>query len=140
MTIYTRLTATAARMLAPVASGGKGALVTITSPGTPGGYNPMTDTVDDPGAPTTQTGSGVEDKVSTYSVANSLAESGDVTFHLSAMTYDENGRSTGIPLVQPVKDRDVLTKADGDWAIKEVDPVKPAGVAVMYTLRLRRGP
>lgn len=129
----------AAEDLAPIAAGGMGALVTITSPGTPGTYDPMTDTTSGGSGPTTQTGSGVEDKVSAYSVVNGLAAAGDVTFLLSALAFDANGRATGTALTQPVADRDTLTKADGVWAIKKVDPIKPAGTPIMYTLVLRRG-
>ena len=96
MTIYDRLTSASTRMLAPVASGGKGALVTITTLGTPGEYDEATDT-QTPGTPTTQTGSGVEDAVSAYSVVNGLAQAGDVKFLLSPMTSDAYGRSTGTP-------------------------------------------
>ena len=138
MTIYDRLTSASTRMLAPVASGGKGALVTITTLGTPGEYDEATDT-QTPGTPTTQTGSGVEDAVSAYSVVNGLAQAGDVKFLLSPMTSDAYGRSTGTPLTAPVPDRDTLTKGGQVWAIKKVDPVQPAGTPIMYTLVLRQG-
>lgn len=129
----------AAEDLAPIASGGMGALVTITTPGADGTYDPMTDTTSGASDPVEQISSGVEDKVSTYSVANALAEAGDLQFMLSALVFTADGRMTSTALVAPVADRDTLTKADGVWAIKQVDPIKPAGMPVMYTLRLRRG-
>lgn len=140
MTAYdARAKSTAARMLAPVAAGGKGALVTISSPGSPGTYDPMTDTTTGVSAPVEQISSGVEEKVSTYSVANNLAAAGDLQFLLSALVFTAEGKVTSTPLVAPVADRDTLTKADGVWAIKKVDPIKPAGTPIMYTLTLRRG-
>lgn len=139
MGIYDRLTATSAKMLAPVASGGKGALVTITSPGTGGTYDPMTDTWSGATDPVEQIGSGVEDTVSAYSVASGLAAAGDVKFLLSALTYTSAGAPTSTALVAPVADRDTLTKGDGVWAIKRVEPVSPAGTPILYTLTLRKG-
>ena len=129
----------AAEDLAPVASGGSGQLVTITTPGADGTYDPMTDTTSGASDPVEQISSGVEDKVSSYSVANNLAAAGDLQFLLSALVFTADGRVTSTPLVTPVADRDTLTKADGVWAIKQVDPISPAGTPVMFQLRLRRG-
>ena len=129
----------AAEDLAPTGSGGMGALVTITTPGTDGTYDPMTDTTSGANDPVEQISSGVEDKVSTYSIANNLAAAGDLQFLLSALVFTEDGQITATPLIAPVADRDTLTTADGVWTIKQVDPISPAGRPVMYILRLRRG-
>jgi len=129
----------AAQDLAPISHGGSGQLVTITTPGTAGTYDPMTDTTSGATAPSTQIGSGVEETASAYSVANGLAQAGDIKFLLSALQFTSAGAITSTAMTAPVADRDTLTKADGVWAIKQVDAISPAGLPIIWTLRLRKG-
>jgi hypothetical protein len=120
----------AAEDLAPIAQGGSGEVVTITSPGVDT-FNPATDTTT-PGTPVVQTGSGVEDTYSAFAIGTGLVLAGDVKFLLSALN------SAGAPLTPPVAGQSQLTKADGTWAIMRADPLQPAGTPVMFTLQLRR--
>lgn len=132
MTAYdTRARASAGRVLAPIASGGKGQTVTLTSYGEDT-FDPETETTI-PGAPGVQEGSGVEEAYSAFTVGSGLVQAGDVKFLLSPLNTD------GTAITVPVAGRDTLTKADGDWAIVKVDMLAPAGTAVMFTLQLRRG-
>jgi hypothetical protein len=122
----------AAEDLAPIAQGGAGEVVTITTPGTGGTYDPATDTTSGVTGPTTQTSSGIEEAYSAFSQAQGLVQAGDVRFMMSPL------RTDGTPVVTPVADRDTLTKADGVWAIKKVDPLQPAGTPILFYLQLRR--
>lgn len=124
--------ADAAAELAPIAQGGSGQVVTITAPGTPGTYDPATDTTTGGSGPVTHIGSGLEEKYSAFSVASGVVAAGDVKFLLSPLKGD------GADMPQPVPDSWTLTKADGAWAIKAVEPLSPAGTDVMFTLQLRR--
>jgi len=117
-------------MLAPIAQGGKGQVVTITTPFA-GVHDPATGTVST-GSATTQTGSGVEEAYSSFSVDGERVRASDKKFLLSPLN------SAGAAITAPVADRDTLTLADASiWTIKKVDALKPAGMAVMYTLQLR---
>lgn len=119
-------------MLAPVSRGGKGQVVTLHQPGTDGGFDPMTETAIAPTPPTDHTGSGVEGEAySAFSISSGLVSAGDVRFLLSPMKAD------GTPMPTPVADEWTLTLGGVVHTIKAVDTTKPAGVPVMYELRLR---
>lgn len=124
-----RFLATAARLLAPKPTG-KGQVVTITSPGVDD-FDEATDKAT-PGSPVVQIGSGVEEAYSAFSLAGGLVQGGDILFLLSPLNVN------GLPLSRPVADRDRLEKLDGEWAIKHVDTVAPAGTPVLFKLQLRR--
>jgi hypothetical protein len=132
-----RSRATAARMLAPIASGGKGQVVTLHQPATDGVFDPATDTTSGGSPPTDHTGSGVEEAYSAYSLAQGLVLAGDVKFLLSPLKAD------GTPMPQAVADSWTITKGlnpDGSpkvWAIKRVEPLSPAGTPVLFELQLR---
>lgn len=120
----------AAEDLAPISAGGLGQAVTITTPFA-GVYNPATGAVST-GSATTQAGSGVEEAYSAYSIDGVRVRAGDKKFLLSALN------TAGGAITAPVADRDTLTLADGsEWTIKKVDPLAPAGTAIMFTLQLR---
>lgn len=132
MTAYdVRARSQAGRMLAPVAQGGKGQVVTLSRV-TAGVYNPATGVVEG-GGPSSQTCSGVEESYSAFSISSGLVLAGDKKFLLSPF------KSDGTPISPPIPDVDTLTYADGAaWTVKKSDPLSPAGTVVMYTLQLRR--
>lgn len=127
-----RAKAAAARALAPIAQGGKGQEVTLHQPGTGGTYDPATDTTTGGSAAVDHVGSGLEEAYSAFSVASGVVAAGDIKLLLSPLKAD------GSDMPQPVADSWTLTKADGTWAIKKVDPLSPAGTDVMFTLQLAR--
>lgn len=127
-----RALATAARMLAPKSRGGKGQEVTLHQPATDGVYDPATDTTGPSSPATDHIGSGIEQKYTTYSVANGVVGAKDIEFLLSPLKAD------GSDMPQPVEDSWTLTKADGLWTIKKVDPTSPAGLDCVTVLQLRR--
>jgi hypothetical protein len=121
----------AARMLAPIASGGKGQVVTLSRV-VAGVYNPATGVVEG-GGPVSQTCSGVEESYSAYSIAAGLVLAGDKRFLLSPLS------SAGAAITPPIPDVDTLTMADGvAWTVKKSDPLSPAGTPVLFTLQLRK--
>lgn len=124
---YDDMTATAGEMLVEF-----GQAITLTTPGSGGTFDPATDTTSGAAAPTTQQSSGIEEAYSAYSLAQGLVHAGDIKFLLSPLC------TNGTPVVTPVADRDTLTKADGVWAIKKVDPLEPAGTPILFELQLRR--
>ena len=118
-------------MLAPISKGGKGQPVTITWPGKTV-VDPETDTAK-VGEPRIEQCSGVEEAYSAFTVGQGLVLAGDVKFLLSPLQRD------GTPVTPPVAGL-VLAKADGKpWTVVRVDTLAPAGVAVMFTLQLRKG-
>lgn len=123
---------TAAEMLKPIAQGGFGQEVTLTAPETEGTYDPATDTTSGATPGATHDGSGVEEKYSTLSRATGAVEAGDVKFLLSALKTD------GSVMPQPVADSWTLTRDDGVWTIKRVDPISPAGTDVYFELQIHR--
>lgn len=127
-----RFLATAGRLLAPKSKGGKGQVVTLHQPATDGVFDPATDTTTPGTDEADHEGSGVEENYSAFSVAGGVVAAGDVKFLLSALKVD------GTLMPKPEADRDTLIRADGEWAIKKVDPLMPAGMAIMFTLQLRR--
>lgn len=126
-----RALAQAARQLAPKARGGKGQEVAITGL-IPAGYNPLTDEAES-GGDAVQIGSGIQKGYDARSIDGTLIQRGDKQFLLSPL------QTNGQPIGEIVPDRDVLTKADGQWMIRAVETVAPAGMAVLYKLQLRRG-
>ena len=121
----------ARRGLKPKSQGGKGQAVKLVHP--PG--SPAYDTATGKAtiaAPTMHDCCGVEEAYSAHSIAAGLVLAGDVKFLMSAL--DVRGK----PIPAPVADSDMLQRADGTWSIKRVDSLQPGGLAVMFTLQLRR--
>ncbi len=127
----------AAQDLAPVEQGGSGQLVRINTPAE-GVIDPQTDLITG-GSAVVQIGSGMEEAYSAHSIDGTLILAGDRKFMLAALRFDAAGGITSIAMTAPVPNRDSLTKADGTWSIKRVDALSPAGIAIFYTLQLRRG-
>lgn len=130
MTAYdVRARASAGRALAPIASGGKGQVVTLTYQST--AYDTATGVATV--TTTTATGSGVEESYSAFSIAQGLVLAGDKKFLLSPLT------SAGAAITPPVPDKTTLTMADGvGWTVKKSDPLSPAGTPILYELQLRK--
>lgn len=128
-----RARAQAIRQLAPVAKGGRGQAVTVTTPGTPGTHDPMTDTTSGGSPPASHETSGVETKYKADSIDGTVIQRGDVLFLLSPVKLD------GADLPTPVADRDTLSTADGTWLVKHVETIRPTGLTVMHKLQLRKG-
>lgn len=128
-----RARAQAIRNLAPIAKGGKGQVVTINTPGAPGTHDPMTDTTSGGSPPASHETSGVETKYKADSIDGTVIQRGDVLFLLSPVKLD------GSDLPTPVADSDTLTTADGEWLVKHVETIRPAGLAAMHKLQLRKG-
>lgn len=126
-----RAAAMAARMLAPKPRG-KGQVVTLVQPGAGGTFDPATDATTGGSAPIEHQGSGVEEAYSSNSIDGRLIQAGDVKLMLSPVKLD------GSSMPMPVADSWMLTKSDGDWAVKRVDRTAPAGLVAMYVLQLRR--
>lgn len=109
-----------------------GALVALHQPGSDGTYDTMTDTTSGATPPQTHEAFGVQGEAySAYSIASGLVAAGDVRFLLSTLKVD------GSPLPTPVADQWTLALDGKVHTIKAVDTTKPAGVPVMYELRLR---
>lgn len=124
-----RARAAAGRALAPIAQGGKGQVVTIST-STPGVFNPATSVT--PVVTVVQTGSGVEEAYQARSIDGTLILVGDKKFILSPFN------SAGGLLTKPEPDKSTVTLADGSlWTVKRVDPLSPAGLDIMFTLQLR---
>lgn len=118
-------------MLAPVSRGGKGQVVTLTQPGTPGAHDPLTDIVTPGTDPVEHEGSGVEEQYDAFSVAQGVVAATDVKFLLSPLKLD------GSDMPQPVADNWTLAYDGGPpMTIKRVKPIKPAGLVAYYELRL----
>lgn len=125
-----RARATAARMLAPKASGGKGQTVTLALAGG-GTYNPATGGYSG-ATTTTQTGSGVEMAYSAREIDGETVQRGDVKFMLSPLT-------TAGAEITTAKVGATLTNAAGvEWRIMAAEPFAPAGLVTHYDLQLRR--
>lgn len=125
-----RARATAIRMLAPKALGGKGQEVQITSSAATG-YDPATGKTNgasDEG----QTGSGVEMAYSAREIDGATVQRGDVRFMLSPVTTDGEE-------ITAAKVGATLTNVAGvDWRIMAAEPFAPAGLVTHYDLQLRR--
>ncbi len=106
--------------------------VTLTQPGTPGGYDEANDVTTAPGEPVNHIGSGMEEFYSARDVDGSKIQEGDVRLMLSPL------RDDGTPMPLPIAESWTATKADGEWLIKKVDRFAPAGVVAYYLLQLRR--
>lgn len=131
MTAYDdRAQATAARMLAPKASGGKGQQVTLDLVDQ-GAYDPTTGATGT-GSITRQTGSGIEEHFRSSQIDGSLIMVGDVRFMLSPLTTDGDLITTAVV--------DALVEyPDGrKWRVKGAEPFAPAGTLVYTILHLRR--
>ena len=106
--------------------------ITLHQPGTPGGYDQMTDTEIDPVPPSEHKGSGFQDVYSAFSIAQGLVEANDVRFFLASL------KKNGQPMPQPVPDNWTATLDGQGYAIKRVEPTQPAGMPVLFELQLRR--
>ncbi len=128
-----RARATAARLLGPIAQGGKAQAVTLTHKSS--GYEPATDTAT-PTAPT-QTGSGVVLEYATFirsgarNEPDSLIQRGDRQLLLSPLN------SAGVPLTPPIAG-DTVTLASGvGYTITAVAPLAPAGTVIYFECNIR---
>lgn len=111
-----------------------GTVATIHQPGSDGTYDPLTDTTSGASAPATHTAYGVEgEPYSSFSIASGVVAAGDVRFLLSPLKVD------GSVMPKPVPDSWTLTLGGVVHAIKAVDTTSPAGLGVLYELRLRIG-
>lgn len=127
-----RARASAARKLAPISQGGKGQEVTLHQPGSDGVFDPATETTTGATSPVDHDSSGVEEAYSAFSISSGVVAAGDIKFLLSPLKVD------GTPMPQPESDGWTLTKADGTWTIKRIEPLSPAGTDVLFTLQLRK--
>lgn len=120
---------TAARMLAPKASGGKGQVVTIRA-ATHAGYAPATGAAS-VGSTAFQTGSGIEEAYKSREIDGTTIKAGDKRLMLSPLN------STGGDMTLPAPG-DLLQYASGQkWRIIAVEPYAPAGLWVYAYLHLR---
>lgn len=125
-----RAQATAARVLAVKASGGKGQQVTLEVVDQ-GAYDPATGATG-AGSITRQVGSGIEEHFRAGQIDGALIMVGDVRFMLSPRT------TTGELITTAVVDA-TLEYADGrKWRVKGAEPLAPAGTPVYTMLHLRR--
>lgn len=106
--------------------------ITLTQPGAPGGYDEANDVATEPTAPVEHVGSGIEEFYSAQSVDGDKIQQGDIRFMLSPLKAD------GSPMPLPIAEAWTATKSDGEWLIKKVDRVAPAGVVAYFVLQLRR--
>jgi hypothetical protein len=120
---------TAARMLAPVSTGGKGQAVTITG-ASAGVYNPATGKTAG-GETSSQTGSGLEDAYTAREIDGATIRAGDKRFMLSAKATD------GAVLTMPEPGFVLEYESGSKWRIEAVEPYAPAGVAIYAMLQLR---
>jgi hypothetical protein len=125
-----RARATAIRMLALKADGGKGQAVTLTRAGTGSGSRNATTGVYTPAGAATQTGSGIEDVYKAHEIDGTLILSGDMKFMLSPVT------SAGADIVEPPLNSTV-TYSGKTKTVKAVERVAPAGVVAYYVLQVR---
>lgn len=119
----------AAAKLAPVASGGKGQAVRLTSKAR-AAYNPATGAAG-PASTTDQTGSGLEESYSAREIDGTLVLAGDKRFMLSPLDAD------GAELIQPAPGDVVEYETGARWRIMRSEPFAPAGVVVYSILHLR---
>ena len=125
-----RAQATAARMLAPKASGGKGQTVVLDL-ATSGAYAPASGTVGAV-AGARQTGSGIEEHYRADRIDGRLVLAGDVRFMLSPLATSGEVITTAVPGA-------VVAYEDGrEWAVISTEPFAPAGVLAYTYLQLRR--
>lgn len=110
-----------------------GGLVVLTQPATDGIFSPVTETTTGASAPQTHRAYAAQGKpYSAFSIASGVVAAGDVRLMLS--TLDENGA----PLPTPEADTWTLALNGVTHTVKHVETTKPADVAVLYEVRLRR--
>lgn len=110
-----------------------GGLVILTQPASDGTFDPATETTTGASPAQTHRAYGAQGEAySAFSIASGVVAAGDVRLMLS--TLDENGA----PLPTPVADSWTLALNGVIHTIKHVDTTKPADVAVLYEVRLRK--
>lgn len=117
-------------MLAPKAKGGKGQPITITFPNV-GTFDPATQSMSGGGAPSVNDGSGIELSFDIRQIDGKSILQDDKRFLLSPKKLD------GTDMPEPTT-KATVTLADGPFRIINCKPTKPAGVAIMYELQLRK--
>lgn len=126
--IYDRAKASAARMLAPRSSGGKGlelSLVRVTT----GEYDPETGST--PVTTTQYDGSGFRENYRQQDIDGSRIKQGDVKILISPVLLN------GSDMPQPISQDKILF--DGDtYTVQNVDPWDYAGLAVGFSVQARK--
>lgn len=129
MTAYDqRARTTAARALAPIAQGGKGQVIIVRTR-TSGAYNPATASA--PAVDTDETGSGLTDGYAHRDRPGTQILAGDLRLLLSPLKID------GAPIAKPKVDATCILADGTGWTVVDVEPLAPAGMAILYTLHLR---
>lgn len=110
-----------------------GGLVILKQPASDGVFDPVTETTSGASPPQTHRAYAAQGKpYSAFSVASGVVAAGDVRLMLS--TLDEDGE----PLPTPVADSWTLALNGVTHTIKAVETTKPADVALLYEVRLRK--
>lgn len=126
--IYDRAKASAARMLAPRSSGGKGLELSLVR-ATTGEYDPDTSTT--PVTTTQHDGSGFRENYRQQDIDGTLIKRGDVKILMSPVLLN------GADMPQPVSQDKILF--DGDtYTVQHVDPWDYAGLAVGFSVQARK--
>lgn len=126
--IYDRAKATAARMLAPRSSGGKGLALTLRSV-TQGEYDPDVGTSSE--VVVEHAGSGFRQNYELKDIDGSLVKSGDVLFLVSPVLLD--GTDTPTPSTQ-----DKVVFDGATYNVVDVKPWNYAGLAVGFEVQARK--
>lgn len=110
-----------------------GGIVILTQPASDGEFDPATETTSGASPPQTHRAYAAQGKpYSAFSISTGQVAAGDVRLMLSTLN------ETGEPLPTPEADSWTLELNGVGHTIKAVDTTKPAGVAVLYEVRLRR--
>lgn len=126
--IYDRAKATAARMLSPRSSGGKGLELTLRRT-VPGEYDPDTGSATD--TLTDYPGSGLRQEYDLKDVDGSLIKAGDVMFLVSPLLID------GTDMPEP-KTQDIVLFDGQQYLVQSVKPWNYAGLAVGFEIQGRK--
>lgn len=135
MTAYdVRARASAARMLAPIAQGGKGQTIILTRV-TPDDYDKTTGTI--PAVTTTQTTSGAVFEYNTFIRSGVRNEPGTLILAGDKQLLMSPFRADGTPLDPPAVN-DTVALADGSvFTITSLAPLSPAGTPVYFECNIR---
>lgn len=121
---------TAWRALRPIAAGGKGQAVTVSTAGDPV-TNEDTGVITQ-GAPIVDNGCGVEGGFSAQLVNGDTILASDRKFTLAAL--DDTGKTQ---IAAPIAGKTTLTIGGKAWRVINSKPSSPAGLPILYTLQLR---
>ena len=126
--IYDRAKASAARMLAPRSSGGKGFALRLTKV-TAGAYNPATGSSTN--TTTNYDGSGFRQDYKLDDIDGTMARQGDVKFLVSPLLINGND------MPEPA-DGDSITFDGSTYSVISVKPWNYAGLAVGFEVQARK--